>query len=165
MAISTEKRITVLDYLRTFIGDEDRLLFTDDELDAELRGVVWPSIFTEQLKAMKNHFYSLSPCPVIDMEISSGTSGSMYRIDESTKQVHWISGTSPPSDNDQIEVTYLNLDYFKAVQNTLLIIATDRARLTVRSKVGDIETDTRSVRKELMDQIYAIGSYKYWNQL
>ena len=163
MAISSEKRTPIIDHLRVSIGDEDKRLFDDEQLDSYLRARVWPIVRKETLTARKKHYYPLIQCPVIDFEITSGTDGQMYRIDESSKVVAWISGSAEPADGHTIEVSYLDLNYMGVLRDVLLIIATNYAKLTVRSKVGEIETDTRIVRAEIMNQIQAIAVIENWN--
>ena len=162
MSISSEKRTTIIDHLRVAIGDEDKRLFDDAQLDSYLRARVYAVVRTEILTARKKHYYPIIQCPVIDLDITSGTADQMYRIDENSKVVAWTSGSAEPADGHTITISYLDLNFMGTIRDTLLIIATDRARLALRSKVGEIETDTRIVRAEIMKQIQALAVIENW---
>lgn len=158
MSISVEKRIRLIDHLRTVIGDEDREMFSDAELDSYLRCRVTPGIWTEQLTAYKGWFYSFSPGPVIDLDVTLGVSGALYRADENTKNVHWISGSAgQPADNAKIEITYLICNFIGVVQDVMTIVATDRSKLAVRAEAEGIETDLTKLSSEIMNQVQRLA--------
>lgn len=153
-----EYGMTVLELFRLELGDEpddgdpDCQMFTDQELTTLLRARVWPQRFTERLNAFQLHHYSMIPCTVLDIEFTDIPAGNRYRVDETSKHVEYISGPSPPADNASIEIKYTNVDYLGALMDALRIMATDRAKFAVRSKVEGMENDLKTLRKEIMDQ-------------
>ena len=160
-----EFRIRTVEWLRKYIGDEDKLIFpSDNDLDIFLRNRVLWGTRTEQLNCSKQHFYSVIPGPVLDMEITSGTSGSNYRIDEVTKHVQWTSGSSIPADESTIEISYIDVNFLGTVRDVLRAIATDRSKLAVRAKSEGQETDLRELRNEIEKQIQLIAVTEAWER-
>ena len=160
-AFDVEFRTTTIGWLRKYIGDEDEGMFTDDELDTILRDRVDYGVQTETLTAHKNHYYSSRSGPVLDFEITSAVTGNVYRVDENTKHVAFVSGTAPP-DNHQITVTFINVYAFGAVRDCLVEMATNRAKLSVKSKAEGMSNDLTVLREEIMNQVKAISAVEYW---
>jgi len=162
---TTEFRKTTVQFLREYIGDEDKKIYeSDDDLDIFLRnGINW-GVYTERLTCFKRHFYSANPGPVLDLEITVGTAGATYLIDECTKHVRWVEGGTAPADNDTIEISYIDTVFFDVVCDVLLQIATDRSKLAIRAKIEGAETDLTNLRAEIMRQIAAIGAVEHWRR-
>lgn len=156
-----EYRKTTVEYLREFIGDQDKLIYTDQELDAILRGHVFPSRVNERLNAILSRYYSLLPSPVLDLTIIDPVVGNHYRIDESTKHVQFISGT-PPTETTSIEVQYVRVNFFSAVADILVDIAIDKAKLAVIARTGNVSIDMTQLSRKLMLQAQRISVLNYW---
>ena len=159
-------RKTTVQYLREYIGDEDKLIFpSDDDLDVFLRNRINWGVYTEKLNCFKGHFYSVTSGPVLDLSITSGTTGDRYRADECTKHIEWISGTGGmPADNSTIEVSYVDVNFFAVVKDVLMAIATDRSKLAVKAQAEGMQTDLTVLRREIMAQIASIGAVTYWGR-
>lgn len=162
MAFDQTFRKHTVDFLREYIGDDDKIMYSDAQLDSFLRSRVFPAVMTEQLRCYKWHYYSLNPGPVLDLDITAGTDGAHYLIDENSKHIEWTSGSAEPADNDSIEISYVDLNFFGTVRDVLLQIATDRAKLAVRARAEGIENDLTGLRAELMRQIADLGAIEYW---
>lgn len=160
-SFTTEYRITTVEKLRKTIGDDKKKMYTDEELDSILRGRVFPSRTNERLNAILNHFYSFAPCPVLDLTITDGVAGNHYLIDETTKHVAFISGVAP-GENASIEVQYLRVDFLGAVAEILTAIATDKVKLAVVAKTGNVSTDLTKLSDTLMLQAQALETINYW---
>jgi hypothetical protein len=156
-----EFRTTTVDWLRHYIGDEDKKVFTDAELDAILRDRVDYGTQTETIDAFKKHYYSNLSGPVLDLEITNGVAGNVYRVDEHTKHVEFVSGTAPP-DNHQIEISFVNVYFFGAVRDTLMHMATNMTKLSLKAKAEGMSHDLTEVRKNLVDQATTIAAVEHW---
>lgn len=160
---TTEFRMTTVEYLRRVIGDEDRLIYsTDEELDSYLRGAVNPINRSERINAIQGSYYSFAPCPVLDLQITDGTvAGVKYRIDEHTKFIKVVAGTQP-ADNTSIEIRYITINFNRALTNVLKDMATDRAKLALISKTGDIELNMEDLADSIMKQAQRLEVWDYW---
>ncbi len=163
MAMTTEFRITTLEWLRKSIGDEDKLCFTDQELDIILRSYAYGHEITENIGGGKNYFYSQTPQPVIDMEVETA-GANHWRVDEVSKMVEFVSGTmTPPTNETQIEISYVNVDFTKALIKTLTILANDKSKLAIKVGADGEFTDMTQAYKAIMQQCINLTSQDYFN--
>jgi hypothetical protein len=157
--MSVEYKTRLRDYIRMMIGDQGAEdLLTDTQIDSVIEGnTLYGNRQTERLVCYSNVFRSSYPDPVHNMLIDTPVSDDhVYRVDESTKFVEYISGGTAPDDKDEITITYVLIKFNRIMADCFEILASAHVKMVSVQSVGGISIDATRLTKEFQRQA------QYW---
>jgi len=149
--MSNEYSMRLRDFIRGQIGDQGAEdLLTDTQIDSFIEGrVVYGNPQTERLICYSSKFRSSFARPVHELTVSAALSvDHIYRIDESTKVIQYVSGGVAPGDRDEITITYFDVKFSMIMADCFEFLASATAKMATRQSVGGMSVDATNLSKE-----------------
>ena len=141
MTATTRMKMSFKDRVRQQLGDKEKLLFDDDELDSFIEGHSAPFRTNVTLAAHDNKYKLCCCTPVNDLRLDSGYDvDGVYTLDEGSGTIVFDvndpanSGT-PPADGDTMEISYYEVDYAELMSELFWTLSSNHAKLAVASSV------------------------------
>jgi len=164
MAIGQIIKNSFIDYVRLEINDKDGEVFADDELE----GII--ERFTDQIPSACNAAcygmkYKIDPCslyaPIIDLEVTDGTDGAVYLLDEWSGTVYFDSSdpdctADDPSDGETISVQYRYVDFSALMRELCIILSMNTTKLATIQKIAGLQIDTSK-----LSEMYAAQAVRW----
>lgn len=135
--MNIRRKSTFVDHIRRVIGDTDKILFTDDELDCYIEAECDQDL-TEVSISCNNAKWRVCGCssgPVKDLNLVSGYhANGVYAIDEISGTVVF-DATDPlnlapaPADGDQIVFSYYRVCVNELLSELFMILSSNHAKL------------------------------------
>ena len=151
---SVEYKVTLNEHCRNILGDDANDFITDEQIDSAIElHAMWGQRTTEKLVFYNNKGRSSYPKPVHEVLVDIPVTGStvhVYRIDESTKLVEYMSGGTAPSDEDTITISYVEVRFNKIMADLFETAASAHAKMASSQSVGGIALNTSNLSKEFM---------------
>ncbi len=141
--MSVEYRNRLLDVVRNKLGDGANDLLTDEEISAfiECRALDG-NRQTETVTAWSGKFRSSFPKAVHELLIDEPLSvDHVYRADEGSKFIEYISGGTPPVDQERIKISYVRVNFNMIVADCFEEAASAHAKMTSVQSVGGMTVD------------------------
>lgn len=161
MAIIQRYRVRYIEYIRKIIGDEDQLLFSDDELKSSFDKWSCQTLTTTTARADNNRYKSCGCCgtgtPLWELAVSSGTDGAVYIIDEASATI-WFDPDDPlntavaPVDGTTIEVTFYTINTPKLISELYLILSSNHAKLKLAHSILGVQMDLTKLSDSFYNQ-------------
>lgn len=151
---SVEYQILLKDHCRNQLGDEAKDFINDEQIESAIElHAMWGQRTIEKLVFYNNKARSSYPKPVHEVLVDIPVTGStvhIYRIDESTKLVEYLSGGTAPSDEDTITISYVEIHFNKIMADLFETAASAHAKMASSQSVGGISISTKQLSNEFM---------------
>ncbi len=139
MAWDSHYRHTFIDHIRSVLGDDDGLLFKDDELKSYIDKWMSTDIATAYPLAYNNRYRICSCCApgqsVYQLIVTVGVDDASYILDEFSASVLFDPSAdgapAAPADGHSITVTYYCVNKPELMSELFMELSSNHAKLTV----------------------------------
>ena len=159
MAIKQTKKNIFIDYIRLELNDRDGCVFPDDELEGIIERFTdqQPITCTASCYSLKYKVETCCPQPVRDLEITSGTDGAAYLIDEWSGTIYFDSDdpdntAEDPADASTITVKYWCVDFSELMRELCIIISMNTTKLATIQTIAGLRIDTSQLSRMYAEQ-------------
>jgi hypothetical protein len=132
------------DRVRLTIGDKEKLLFDDDELDSFVEQYSAPFRTEADIQAYDSKYKLNMDRPVYELRLEKGFDpDGVYLLDEGSVTIKFDvndpanSGT-PPVDGDVLEVSYYEVDFANLISELFFILSSNHAKLVIAQSIMGI---------------------------
>lgn len=156
--MSIEYSTRLLDHVRETIGDEGNEMITDEKINSF---ITCRSQVGKRTTATMNFFNvdqedplvarNSSPTPVsnilVDLPVDADR---VYRIDETNKEVIYLSGGTSPTEGEQIKISYTEVRFSMLMADVFEFLSNKTVKMEQEQSISGININT----KGLSDQFY-----------
>lgn len=131
------------DHIRTIIGDREKLIFTEDELEGIIEKHTGNVLINATISAY-NSKYKLCCMDVKDISLVSGyDANGVYLIDEVAGTILFdasdpLNTGTAPADGDTMIISYYDVDRCNLVSELFQIMSSNAAKLSVAQSCGGL---------------------------
>lgn len=160
MAIEQRYSHTLIDHIRSQLGDKDGLLFNEDQLKSYISKWTCTCITTATPVACSNRFRICGCCApgreIYQLTVTSGEDGATYILDEFAAEV-WFDTSADgapaaPADGDSITVTFYQVNKAALLSELFLELSSNNAKLTIYYNMTGMAMSLTKLSKAFYDQ-------------
>lgn len=146
------------DYIRQLLGDADKLLFLDDELDGYIERYTAAQPSGGTVNAYSNKYKVNAGCgreyPVKDITLVSGYDpGGVYVIDEVGGAIYFdaadpLNTGTAPADGSQMVIRYWDVQVPPLTSELFMVLSSNHTKLAASQSIAGTSIDTTQLAKQ-----------------